>query len=81
MSIAIHPVGSNQTEVDMGDGVIILYSYNTPVAAKVSFPDGEIHFLKTDRFYSRTTSKHVNAWLGKNAEEVAQDIIDKLASK
>lgn len=81
MSIAIHPVGANQTQVDMGDGVIILYSYDTPVAAKVSFPDGETHYLRTDTFYSRTTSKHINAWLGKDAEEVSQAIINELASK
>lgn len=76
MTLKVHPVGKNQTEVDMGDGVIVLFSYNKPVAAKVLGGDN----LRTDTFYSRTTTKHINAWAGKTATEVPQAIIDELAN-
>lgn len=76
MTVKVHPVGANQTEVDMGDGVIVLFSYNTPVAAKVMGGKN----LRTDTYYSRTTSKHVNAWAGPDAESVPQAVINELAS-
>ena len=40
-------------------GTVLLYSYETPVA-------GEDHNgkFRTDKFYSKTTSAHINKWLG-----------------
>ena len=29
----LNPIGSNQTEIEKADGVTVLYSYSTPVAA------------------------------------------------
>ena len=46
------------------DGVTILFSYQTPVAC---IHGGEAY--KTDKSWSKTTSKHVNQWL-KEYDEV-----------
>ena len=55
----LQPIGSNQTVMrfDSYDKAI-LFSYETPVAAII---DGKA--FKTDRQWSRTTSKHINSWL------------------
>ena len=53
----LNPVGSNQTEVELGNGITVLFSYKTPVAA---FVPGQ-GALCTRTKYSRTTSKHINA--------------------
>ena len=52
----IKPIGSNQTELHI-NGATILFSYETPVAAWI---DGQ--YYKTEQKWSRTTSKHINAW-------------------
>lgn len=55
-------IGSNQTELTGENGVVILFSYSTPVAAFVPGRGG----LATRQFFSRTTSKHItlamNRW-------------------
>ena len=54
----LRPIGSNQTEVEIGK-YTILFSYQTPVAYhKV----GSGYFY-TGHKYSPTTSRHVNKWL------------------
>jgi len=67
------PVGSNQTELVTKSGAIVLFSYSTPVAALV---DGK--YYRTKQFYSVTTSKHINRWVGADAETVSQDFFDNL---
>lgn len=71
-------VGSNQTEVVLDDGSIIFYSYETPVAA-YSAESGE--YIKTRSWYSVTTSRHINKWLGElNHREVDQDYLNHLSN-
>lgn len=53
-------IGSNQTEVSYPSGVRALFSYSTPVA--VYLPGRG--FVVTATKHSRTTSRHVNAWVG-----------------
>lgn len=61
--MTIHVLGSNQTELRT-DKAVVLFSYNTPVAACV---DGT--FYRTSQKYSVTTSKHITRWLdGRKAE-------------
>jgi len=64
------PIGSNKTQVtfDLSNGPMdILFSYKTPVAAKL--PSGR--FLRTNQKFSVTTSKHINQWLrANNAEDI-----------
>lgn len=58
--------GSNQHVLDIttarGD-ISIFFSYETPVACKVRYPSGGIEYTCTDKKYSSTTSKHINAWI------------------
>ncbi len=75
----LNPVGSNQTEIERADGVTILYSYKTPVAAFVPGKGA----LCTSTKYSTTTSRHINKaverW-GATRHNVDQSVIDQLAA-
>jgi len=69
-------LGSNMTLIKMTD-CEILYSYETPVAA-LRYSDHE--YLRTDLFWSVTTSRHINQWLqGVEAQTVSQDELYKMA--
>ena len=47
--------------VEITDNITILFSYETPVAL-VGVVDSTFKVYKTDRKWSSTTSKHINAW-------------------
>lgn len=68
-------IGPNQTEIDT-DKATVLFSYSTPVAACIVGRG----WVRTATTYSRTTSKHINAWLPKSAkvETIPQAELDKL---
>jgi len=75
------PIGSNKTQVtfDLSSGPMdILFSYKTPVAARL--PSGR--FLRTKQKYSITTTKHINQWLKANnavdTEVVPQSRLEEL---
>lgn len=51
-------MSSNVSTVRLSDGREVLLSYGVPVAA---FVPGR-GYVKTDRKYSRTTSKHANSY-------------------
>ena len=62
----------NLTEIHKANGNVVLVSCSTPVAA--STPDG---FIRTNKYYSKTTTAHINKWLGgRNAESVDQSVLD-----
>ena len=70
----LYQKGSNMTELDLGFAQVF-FSYETPVAARVT--DGTL--VRTDQWYSATTSKHINKWLqGCDALTVSQYRIDCL---
>ena len=56
----LRQLGSNQTELSLNNGDSIFFSYETPVAGF----DSEDGFFKTETYYSKTTSRHINAYLG-----------------
>ena len=70
----LRQLGSNQTELSFNNGNSIFFSYETPVAGFDSM-DG---FFKTETYYSKTTSRHINAYLGdvKASEVPDQYIVD-----
>ena len=75
----LFPIATNQTEVETADARIF-FSYRTPVAAYI-FGRG---FVRTENFYSTTTSRHINKWIGVDAktdttEKVSQDFLNSLA--
>ena len=69
-------LGSNKTQVTFPSGLVVFFSYNTPVAANLA----EGGFIRTNKKWSNTTSKHITQWLdGAKAELVDQTVLDSLA--
>lgn len=75
-------LGPSMTELELADGRRVLFSYETPVAAFLPSEisgqmcgldhEGDGHecgeYVKSDKFFSRTTTSHVSKWLGENKE-------------
>ena len=72
-SMQLTPIASNMTEVETDLGRV-LFSYRTPVAAYV-YGEG---FVRTEKWWSVTTSRHINKWLPENGtvKEVEQTYLD-----
>ena len=73
----ISNVGSNMTELSTNSGAVILFSYSTPVAAML--PSGQ--YVRTEKKYSATTTRHVNKWLqgvSANVETRSAEFISNL---
>lgn len=67
--------GSNTTELQLHNGITVLFSYNTPVACEDSF--GNIY--RTNKKFSSTTSRHISAFTrGCISEERDQSYFDEL---
>jgi hypothetical protein len=72
-NVSITPIGSNQTELRTANATV-LFSYQTPVAACVGGT-----FYRTEQHYSKTTSRHINAWLdGRKAETKPESFFQNL---
>ena len=77
------PLAPNMTEVETDLGRV-LFSYRTPVAAYVYalYPYGKDGFrggfVRTKKWWSVTTSRHINKWLPENGtvKEVEQTYLD-----
>ena len=68
-------IGYNQTVVEYNNGSEVFYSYDTPVAARLQ----DYEYLRTEDFYSKTTTRHINKYLdGVNAQKVTQQTINNL---
>jgi len=66
---------ANTTVVEIG-GNTVLFSYKTPVAALIPGRG----YVRTDKFHSRTTSKHIGQFLdGVKAEIVPQAFLNNLS--
>ena len=74
------PIASNMTEVETSEARI-LFSYRTPVAAYVFGKNGfGGGCVRTEKWWSVTTSRHINKWLPENGtvKEVTQTYLDNL---
>jgi len=69
-------LGSNRTEVSFKNGLSVLFSYNTPVAAKLP----RIGCVKTEKHWSRTTSRHITQSGYATDMTVTQEYLDNLLS-
>jgi len=70
------PIAANQTSVSFNDGTEVFFSYKTPVAAYLP----EKGYVRTSKFYSVTTSRHINKWLPtKDVPEVSDTFLAQLA--
>jgi hypothetical protein len=58
----LKPIAANQNEVELENGITVFFSYRTPVAAHIP---GE-GFVKTDKKWSVTTSKHIGKFIARN---------------
>ena len=68
-------IGYNQTVVEYNNGSEVFFSYDTPVAARLQ----DYEYLRTEDFYSKTTTRHINKYLdGVNAKKVTQQTINNL---
>ena len=73
-NMQLTPIASNMTEIETDDARI-LFSYRTPVAAYVF----GVGYVKTDKWWSVTTSRHINKWTDNcTVKEVSQTFLDKL---
>ncbi|MGA1047646.1 MAG: hypothetical protein ACO3UU_06525 [Minisyncoccia bacterium] len=92
----LKPVASNMTELYLNNGTIVLFSYETPVAA-ITFKNGcHDKILKTNKKWSNTTTRHINKWFDINnydnfaarkhfiafsVNEVDQSVLDNLVNE
>lgn len=56
------PIKANMTELDLDNGIKVLFSYKTPVAYTINSPEGR-SFYHTEKKWSRTTTRHIRTWL------------------
>lgn len=75
-------ISNNAHTLLLANGTEILFSYETPVAAFVQNfgPYNRCTYIQTGVKYSRTTSKHINAYLPdtEKAIKVDQSTFDSL---
>ena len=70
------PIAANRNAISYDNGTEIFFSYSTPVAGY----DPELGYIKTDKWYSSTTTRHINKYLDNvEAQEVSQDLINNLS--
>lgn len=76
----LKPIKANMTELDL-DRFVVLFSYKTPVAY---FDRQEVEYFVTEKYWSRTTSRHITQWLAlynqtkDTAATIPQDKLDAL---
>jgi len=59
----LRSIKANCTEITLNDGTAVLFSYQTPVAAL-----WHNQWWRTAVTYSRTTTRHINAWLPRSVD-------------
>ena len=69
-------IAKNRTVLIFNNGTTeIFFSYETPVAG---YSD-KLGYVKTDQWYSSTTTRHINKYIdGKTHTVVSQSVIDDL---
>ncbi len=71
----LHSFATNRTLLSFADGTEVFFSYSTPVAGYKP----NIGYVKTNQWYSSTTTRHINKYLDDNfALNVEQDTINNL---
>lgn len=75
----LKPIAANQNEVELKDGTILFFSYETPVAAFISGRG----IVMTSKKWSNTTTRHIHKFIMRNApsatiSEEPQEFFDDL---
>lgn len=74
--LELKPMGNNKTLL-ICNGMKVLFSYKTPVACEIG-----LTYYRTKHKFSKTTTKHINAWLdGVKAEEKDQEFFHALVMR
>ena len=75
------PIAANRNIISYDDGTEVFFSYSTPVAGY----SPELGYIKTEQWYSSTTTRHINKYLYDSSstlsitfKEVDQEVIDNL---
>ena len=75
-------IAANRTVLSYPNGAEVFFSYSTPVAGY----SNELGYVKTEQWYSSTTTRHINKYLAANNhnldctfESVSQHVINNLA--
>ena len=69
------PIAANRNVISYNNGSGVFFSYSTPVAGYC--PDKG--YLRTEQWYSQTTTKHINKYLDNvEATKVSQETINNL---
>ena len=70
------PIAANRNLISYNDGTEVFFSYSTPVAGYST----ELGYVKTEQWYSSTTTRHINKYLDNvNATTVSQQTINELS--
>ena len=71
------PIAANQTQLSFTNGAEVFFSYKTPVAAYCPLRG----YIRTEKFWSVTTSRHINKWLKGITEvtKVSQKYLDEIS--
>lgn len=69
----LKPIKANMAELHLANGDFVLFSYETPVAARTT-----AGAFKTDKRWTNTTSRHINAWGGRDWPTKPQAFFDGL---
>ena len=70
-------IGANQYEWRAPGGVTVLFSYSTPVAARIGN-----EYFKTTTYYSYTTDRHIKKWtVNQTVENRPQSFFDDLVER
>jgi len=81
----LRPIKANMNEITVGN-ITVLFSYKTPVA----YHESGVGYAKTNKYWSRTTSRHITQWLSLNGyneklgdglREVDQEVLDNLLNE
>ena len=71
----LHSFATNRTLLTFDDGTEVFFSYQTPVAGY----SNKLGYVKSKQWYSSTTTRHINKYLGDLKHTVvSQSVIDDL---
>ena len=70
------PIAANRNVISYDDGTEVFFSYSTPVAGY----SPRLGYVRTKEWYSSTTTRHINKYLGElHYLEVPQETINELS--
>ena len=70
------PIAANRNIISYNNGNEVFFSYSTPVAGYST----ELGYVKSETWYSSTTTRHVNKYLDNitNVKVITQDKLEEL---